>query len=196
MGPFINNNGSGCIPTGGEDSWNFQISEGPSKAPETGYSVSPDPIREQWSMRLAKKRPKKRKELPNVTCNQASHYLQRGSPIRLLTAYVIIGTRRWSHWFPFWTQMLEAPVLCLCTLLAKEFHSYSNTRCDNIVLQERKEWEYTEVSAAAWLGGTVFCNCIVICSVYSARSRLKSSLNIKTRLIWVAWSILFASCVK
>lgn len=61
MGPFINNNGSGCIPTGVGDSWNFQISEGPSKAPETGYSVSPDPIREQWSMRPAKKRPAREK---------------------------------------------------------------------------------------------------------------------------------------
>ena len=77
MGPFINNNGSGCIPTGGGDSWNFQISEGHSKAPETDYSVSPDPIREQRSMRPAKKRPKKkeRKEPPSVTFNWASHYL-------------------------------------------------------------------------------------------------------------------------
>lgn len=31
MDPFINNNGGGCIPSGGGDSWNFQISEGPRK---------------------------------------------------------------------------------------------------------------------------------------------------------------------
>lgn len=78
MGPFINNNGSGCIPTGGGDSWNFQISEGPSKAPETGYSVSPDPIREQWSMRPAKKRPERERSYlmllvtgPAITCGEA-----------------------------------------------------------------------------------------------------------------------------
>lgn len=57
MGPFINNNGSSCIPTGGGDSWNFYISKGASKAAETGHFVSPDPIREQWSMRPAEKMP-------------------------------------------------------------------------------------------------------------------------------------------
>lgn len=30
---------------------------GARKAPETGHSVSPDPIREQWSMRSPEKRP-------------------------------------------------------------------------------------------------------------------------------------------
>lgn len=59
MGPFINHNATGCIPNGDGDSWNFQISEGPSKALETSYSVSSDPIREQWSMRPAKKRPER-----------------------------------------------------------------------------------------------------------------------------------------
>lgn len=56
MGPFINNNGSGCNPSGAGDSWKFQISEEPCEAPETGYSVSPDPIREQRSVSWAKKK--------------------------------------------------------------------------------------------------------------------------------------------
>lgn len=37
----------------------FRSLRGLLKAPETGYSVSPDPIREQWSMRPAKKRPER-----------------------------------------------------------------------------------------------------------------------------------------
>lgn len=110
MGPFINNNGSGCIPTGGGDSWNFQISEGPSKAAETGYSVSPDPIREQWSMRPAKKRPERERSYlmllvtrPAITCRE---------PLPLVCCYVIIKTRCypcWSHWLLSRTQMPDAP---------------------------------------------------------------------------------------
>lgn len=35
---------------------------GAGKAPETDHSVSPDPIREQWSMRSPEKRPQRKNQ--------------------------------------------------------------------------------------------------------------------------------------
>lgn len=71
----------------------FRSPKGPSKAAETGHSVSHDPIRGQWSVRPAKKRPERERSHLMLLVSGPAITLHGGSSVRLLTACAIITTR-------------------------------------------------------------------------------------------------------